>query len=234
MKLLFAALLAVVLTGPALADETAVKKAVEAKLSIKVDGVRKTSQLGLYEIHAGGELIYTDEAVTYLFVGNLIEIASKKNLTQERLRALSVINFSDLPLADAVKMVNGNGKRVIATFEDPNCGYCKRLAKDLAQMEDITIYTFLYPILSQDSYEKSKAVWCANDPGKAWRDVMLTGTVPDGKADCATPLENNLALGQKLNIRGTPTIFFTNGERAPGAIPRADIEQMLSKASAAK
>jgi thiol:disulfide interchange protein DsbC len=234
MKRLVVALVVALLAGSALANEAAVKKAVEGKLNFKVDGVRKTPYLGLYEVTAGSDVIYTDEKVTYFFAGNVIEVATKKNLTQERVRQLSVIKFSDLPLENAVKVVRGNGKRVIATFEDPNCTYCKRLAKDLATMDNVTIYTFLYPILSQDSYEKAKAVWCAADRGKAWQDLMVQGTVPAGRSDCDTPLEKNLALGQKLRVTGTPTLFFTSGERIPGAISLAELEQMLAKAGGGK
>ncbi len=234
MKKLVAALVVALLAVSALANEAAVKKAVEAKLNFKVDGVRRTPYLGLYEVTSGSDVIYTDEKVTYFFAGNVIDVATKKNLTQERVRQLSAIKFSDLPLENAVKMVRGNGKRVIATFEDPNCTYCKRLAKDLATMDNVTIYTFLYPILSQDSYDKAKAVWCAADRGKAWQDLMVQGTAPAGKGDCDTPLEKNLALGQKLKVTGTPTIFLTNGERVPGAVPLAELEQMLAKAGGGK
>jgi thiol:disulfide interchange protein DsbC len=131
-----------------------------------------------------------------------------------------------------VKQVRGNGKRVFATFEDPNCGYCKKLAKDLQAMNDVTIYTFLYPILSPDSSEKSKAIWCAADRAKAWNDWMINNTNPGSKTDCDTSaVDKVVALGQKLNIRGTPTIFLANGERIPGAVSVAKLEQAIATAT---
>lgn len=224
---------AALLTGNALADEAAVKKAVEAAFpGLPIDGVRKTPYLGgLYEIRTGNEIIYADEKVTYIITGNIIDAKTRKDLTEERKNKLAQINFSDLPLSLAVKQVRGNGKRVFATFEDPNCGYCKKLAKDMQAMNDVTIYTFLYPILSPDSNEKSKAIWCAADRAKAWNDWMINNTNPGSKTDCdTTAVDKTVALGQKLNIRGTPTIFLSNGERIPGAVSVASLEQRMAAA----
>lgn len=213
--------------GAAHANEAAVKKAVEAWLGGKVDAVRKTNLLGLYEIQSGNELYYTDEKVTLLIDGNIIDTKTRTNLTQERINKLSAIKFSELPLELAVKTVKGDGKRIIATFEDPNCGYCKKLAKDLAGMNNVTIYTFLLPILSRDSVDKSRAVWCAADRAKAWSDLMVNGT-PSAPGTCDAPTEKVIALAQKYNIRGTPTIFLSSGERIPGAVPVAQLEQKLA------
>ena len=216
------------LAGAAHADEASVKKSVEAWLGGKVDAVRKTNLLGLYEIQVGQELYYTDEKVSLLFDGSIIDTKTRANLTQERLNKLSAIKFSDLPLELAVKTVRGDGKRVIATFEDPNCGYCKKLAKDLAGMNNITIYTFLLPILSRDSAEKSRAVWCAPYRSKASNDLMVSN-MPPPAGTCEAPIDKVVALAQKYNIRGTPTIFLTNGERIPGAPPVAQLEQKLAQ-----
>ena len=237
LKHLAAAMIAcaALIAGTAFADEASIKKAVEAIFpGAKVDSVRKTTYLGLYEVRAGGELIYTDEKVTYIITGDIIEAKTKKNLTQERINKLSQINFADLPLDLAVKQVRGSGKRVIATFEDPNCGYCKKLAKDMQSMNDVTIYTFLYPILSPDSTEKSKAIWCSADRVKAWNDWMVNGVSPSGKTDCNAPIEKVVEIGQRLNIRGTPTIFLSNGSRLPGAVPLARLEQEMASAAAGK
>jgi thiol:disulfide interchange protein DsbC len=237
MKRLVAAVLAcaALFAGAAYADEAAIKKSVEAIFpGVKVESVKKTPYLGLYEVRAGSELIYTDEKVTYIITGDIIEAKTKKNLTQERLNKLAQINFAELPLELAVKQVRGSGKRVIATFEDPNCGYCKKLAKDMQNMTDVTIYTFLYPILSPDSTEKSKAIWCSPDKVKAWNDWMVNGVSPSAKGDCGAPIEKVVEIGQKLNIRGTPTIFLSNGARLPGAVPLARLEQEMAAAAGGK
>jgi len=224
-SVLFAILLA---AGAAHADEASVRKSVETWLGGKVDAVRKAGVLGLYEVQVGHELYYTDEKVSLLIDGSIIDTKTRKNLTQERLNKLSAINFSDLPLEYAVKTVRGDGKRVFATFEDPNCGYCKKLAKEMAGMSNVTIYTFLLPILSADSASKSRAVWCAADRAKAWSDLMVNN-VPPSPANCDAPIEKVMALAQKYNIRGTPTIFLANGERIPGAVPVAQLEQKLAQ-----
>jgi thiol:disulfide interchange protein DsbC len=218
--------LAATMSLPTLADEAAViKKAVETKLARTVTSVTKTPYLGLYEVYVDGQIVYTDEKVSALLIGALVDGKTMKNVTDERMQKLTAIKFADLPLALAVKQVRGDGKRVFATFEDPNCGYCKKLAKDIAKLENVTIYTFLYPILSPDSLEKSNQIWCATDRAKAWNEWMIDGKAPGGKGDCdTTAVKKTIEMGRKLAITGTPTIFFADGERIPGAIPIAKIE----------
>lgn len=216
------------LGSAALADEAAVKKALEGR-KIPVKSVAKAGALGLYEVFTGEQIIYTDEKANFIIDGAIIDLKAGKNLTDERMRKLTAIKFSELPLDQAIKQVRGDGKRVMATFEDPNCGYCKRLAKDLVKLDNVTIYTFLMPILSPDSTKKSKTIWCAADKSKAWNDWMVDGKEPTGKDDCDTAIiQKNVEFGRKLGINGTPTIFFTNGERIPGAMPLAQIEQRLN------
>jgi len=201
--------LAASLSLAALADEASVKKAVETRLGRPVSSVTKTPYLGLYEAYVDGQIVYTDEKVSALLLGPLIDGKTMKNVTEERIQKLTAIKFSDLPLSLAVKQVRGDGKRVFATFEDPNCGYCKKLARDLSKLDNVTIYTFLYPILSPDSLEKSNQIWCATDKAKAWNDWMVDGKAPGGKGDCdTTAVKNSVELGRKLAISGTPTIFF--------------------------
>jgi thiol:disulfide interchange protein DsbC len=220
--------------APAFADtEADVKKAIEASLGkgAKVDSVRDAGVLGLYEVNVGGDILYTDKKASYLILGDIIDPKTRRNLTEERKNKLAQIKFSDLPLELAVKQVRGNGKRVIATFEDPNCGYCKKLANELQGMKDVTIYTFVYPILSPDSETKSKGIWCASDKAKAWNDQMLSNVSPaPAPAGCDTSAVDKVsALGRKLGIRGTPTIFFTDGSRIPGFVPVDQIEKTLAK-----
>jgi thiol:disulfide interchange protein DsbC len=215
----------------ACADEADIRKGMEAKLGTKVDSVSKSGYLGLYEVYAEGNIFYTDEKMTAVLVSaQLIDGKTMKNVTEERMRKLTAIKFSELPLERAIKQVRGDGKRVVATFEDPNCGYCKRLAKDLGKLDNVTIYTFLYPILSEDSVRKSKQIWCASDRAKAWNGWMIDGRAPSGRDDCDTSaIAKNQEFGRRLNITGTPTMFFIDGERVPGAMPLANIEQKLGQ-----
>jgi thiol:disulfide interchange protein DsbC len=214
------------------ANEAEIRKTVEARLGAKVESVTKSGYLGLYEVYLDGNILYTDEKVTAILAGGqLIDGKTMKNVTEERMRKLTAIKFADLPLDNAIKQVRGDGKRVMATFEDPNCGYCKRLAKELLKLDNVTVYIFLYPILSEDSVKKSKQIWCAADRSKAWNDWMVEGKAPSGKDDCdTTAVVKNQEYGRKLNISGTPTIFFADGERVPGAMPLARIEQKLNSA----
>ena len=229
-KRLVPLVLAATLSLPALADEAAVRKSLESKLGRPLTSLTKTPYLGLYEAYADGQIFYTDDKVSVIIAGALIDGKSMKNITDERLQKLTAIKFSELPLTLAVKQVRGDGKRVFATFEDPNCGYCKKLAKDLAKLDNVTIYTFLYPILSPDSLDKSNRIWCAADRAKAWNDWMVDGKAPGGKGDCdTTAVKKTIEIGRKLAINGTPTIFFADGERIPGAVPLARIEEKLAQ-----
>ncbi len=224
-------LLATTISLSAVADEAAVRKSLESKLGRPLTSLTRTPYLGLYEAYADGQIFYTDDKVSVIFAGALIDGKSMKNVTEERLQKLSAIKFSELPLALAVKQVRGDGKRVFATFEDPNCGYCKKLAKDLAKLDHVTIYTFLYPILSPDSLDKSNRIWCSADRAKTWNDWMVDGKAPGGKGDCdTTAVKKTIELCRKLAINGTPTIFFADGERIPGAVPLARIEEKLAQA----
>jgi thiol:disulfide interchange protein DsbC len=216
------------------ATEADVKKNVETALGngAKVESVRKAGALNLYEVSVGGEIVYTDGKASHILIGHLIDLKTHKDLTQERLDKLSAIKFSDLPLEHAIKIVKGNGKRVIATFEDPNCTFCKKLAKELQGVTDVTVYTFLYPILSQDSVDKSKAIWCAPDRAKAWTDAMLTGATPAASQCDTASLDKVMGLAHKLRINGTPAIFLADGTRLPGFLPAAQLEQAMTQAAA--
>jgi thiol:disulfide interchange protein DsbC len=220
------------LAASAIADEATVKKNFESKFGTKAESVTKSGYLGLYEIYADGQILYSDDKGTAFIVGPLIDGKTMANVTQERINKLTAIKWSDLPLDRAVKTVRGDGKRVVASFEDPNCGYCKKLAKDMLKLDNVTIYTFLYPILSQDSVDKSKQIWCSTDRAKAWNDWMVEGKSPSGKSDCDTSaITKNQEYGRKLNINGTPTLFFADGERIPGAVPLDKIEAKLAQTS---
>lgn len=223
-KFVFAACLAG-LAAFAQAGEDDVRKALEARVG-KVEKLHKAPMPGLWEASVDGQIFYVDDKAAYLIVGNLMELNSGRNLTAERQNEASrslLMNSLNL----AIKQVRGNGKNILITFEDPNCGYCRKLAKDLVKAKDVTIYTFLYPVLGDDSYDKSKAIWCAADKGKAWNDWMVNNTglgTPSAKCDLSG-LEKSAALGRRLRINGTPALFFANGERVGGYIPLSEIEK---------
>ena len=230
----FAGLLACTL-GAALAQEAVIRKNLAERLPAlsKIDEVSKTPMNGLYELRVNdSDIFYTDAEGNFLIQGNLIDTRAKRNLTEERVEKLSAIDFDALPLKDAFTQVRGNGKRKLAVFEDPNCGYCKRFERDLQKVNDVTIHTFLIPILSADSVEKSKNIWCAKDKNKAWLDWMVRDQ-PAAKASCDTSaLDRNLAFSKKYKITGTPTVFFADGSRVPGAISAQQIENQLGSAAA--
>jgi thiol:disulfide interchange protein DsbC len=211
--------------------EESIKKLIEPRLGegAKVESVRETPYSGLYEIRVGGDILYTDKTATYLFSGHIYNVKTATDLTRARIDELNKIKFSDLPLENALKTVKGDGSRVIAVFEDPNCGYCKRFRQTtLKEIDNVTVYTFMYNILADDSFIKSKNIWCAPDRNKAWDDWMVSGkAAPMAPEACATPNEAVLELGHKLHITGTPSIFFADGSRVPGAIDAKSLEAKL-------
>jgi thiol:disulfide interchange protein DsbC len=215
-------------------QEAAIRKNLAERLPNfpKVDEVSKSPIPGLYEVRVGGtEIFYTDAEGNYLVQGSLIDTKAKRNLTEERVAKLTEIDFDSLPLKDAFTVVRGNGKRKVAVFEDPNCGYCKRFEADLQSVNNVTVYMFLYPILGPGSTERSKNIWCSKDRAKSWTDWMVKSTeTAAAPASCdIAALNRNVEFGKKHKITGTPTLIFADGNRVPGAIPAAQVEKFLAE-----
>jgi len=217
------------------ADEAAIRKNLAQRLPNlpAIDEVSKTPMPGLYEVRFGTDVIYTDETGQYLIEGHLIDTKTRANLTEARVNKLTQIDFASLPLKDAILIKQGTGARKLVIFGDPNCGYCKHLERDLVTLKDVSIYTFLYPILGPDSNAKSRDIWCSRDPAKTWRSWMVDGTVPPramGNCDTAA-IQRNIALGTKHRVRGTPGVVFEDGSRSPGAMPAAELETRIAAAA---
>jgi len=195
----------------------------------QIEEITKTPMPGIFEVRVGGaQIFYTDADGNYLLQGAMFDLKARKNLTEERVDKLTAIDFSKLPLKDAFKIVRGTGKRQLAVFEDPNCGYCKQFERDLETIDNVTVYLFLYPVLGPDSVVKARNVWCGKDKAKIWSDWMLRNVLPDTKECDTAAVERNRSFGQKYNITGTPTLIFADGSRAPGAIPAAQVEKQLA------
>jgi len=223
--------------GAAHAQEAAIRKNLAERLPQlpKIDEVSKSPVPGLFEVRFGGsQILYSDANGDFIFVnGSLIDAKSKIDLTEERIDKLTAINFADLPMKDAMIVRQGNGARKLAVFVDPNCGYCKRFERDLTTVKDVTIYTFLIPILGPDSTAKSRDIWCSKDAQKTWRAWMIDSVVPPkatGTCDSAA-IERNLALAKKHRVTGTPALVFEDGSRKPGALPAEQVEKQLAAAS---
>ena len=222
---------ALALVPAAFADEAAIRKNISERVPDfpKIDEVTKTSIPGLYEIRVGTDILYTDEQGNYIIEGQLIETKTRTNLTEQRVAKLTAIDFKALPLKDAMVWKQGTGERKLVIFADPNCGYCKKFERDLLTVKDITVYTFLYPILGPDSTEKSKQIWCAKDNAKVWRDWMIKGTPIGESPSCDTSaLARNVALGRKHRINGTPGVVYEDGKMQPGAVGAEAVERQLA------
>ncbi len=237
MNSLFRSLAATALTLLSLsvpAQEAAIRKQLAERVpQLKpIDEVNKTSIPGLYELRVNGsEIYYTDAQGRHLIQGEIIDTQTMRNLTEERVNKITAVKFDQLPFKDAFTIVRGDGKRKMAVFEDPNCGYCKRFERDLQKVDNVTVYMFLYPILGQDSVEKSKAIWCSKDPAKTWQDWMVREqAIPSAAACDIGALMRNAELGRKHKITGTPTLFFIDGTRAPGALDVKQVEKLLADA----
>lgn len=230
LKTLLASVLALACLA-ATAQEATIRKNIAERLPQlkQIDEISATAVPGLYEIRVNGaEIFYTDTEANYLIEGNLIDLRQRRNLTEERVAKLTAVNFDALPLKDAFTVVRGNGKRKLAVFEDPNCGYCKRFERDLEKVDNVTIHTFLYPVLGPGSVEKSKHIWCAKDKAKAWQDWMVREQSPAAASCDVSAITRNVELGRKHKITGTPTLIFADGSRVPGAINAQQIEKYLA------
>lgn len=219
--------------GTALANEAHIRKVLEAKLGgARIEGVQP-GPLGLFEVRfrsaSGVRILYTDATATHIFVGKIYETQSDRDVTEERLRKLNAVKFESLPLDQAVKIQRGNGKRVLAMFSDPYCPACKNFEQTLQQINDITVYVFMVPIIRPELADHSKAVWCAPDRAKAWLDLALHGRPVTSKPTCSTPVDKNVELGRSLGVNSTPTLIFADGERVTGGLRVADLSELLEK-----
>ncbi|MGH8730558.1 MAG: DsbC family protein [Burkholderiales bacterium] len=227
------------ISGVASADESAIRSEIARKFpNATVESVIKTQHLGLYEVVVDGQLFYADENFNYLIDGSIIDTNSMTNITAARQKDLEELKlrklafpFEQLPFEMAIKKVKGNGSRKMAVFSDPDCPFCRRLERDLAKLDNVTIYIFLYPLveLHPKAPDVSRAIWCSGERVKAWDDYMLNGVVPKAAGTCANPVDKLVEFGKSKRITGTPTIFFADGKRVPGAIPVAQIEDILAK-----
>lgn len=215
----------------AYAGEAEIKSALQKKVPQigQINTVSKSPVPGLYEVITQDHLFYTDEKGQYLIDGAVFDLKTMRNITEERSRKLFALDFSKLPLELAVKQVKGKGERKLAIFTDPNCGFCKKLEKELLQIDNVTIYQFLYPVFP-GSEEKTRAVWCSKDRSKAWDDLMHNEITPTA-GNCDTPTAKVLALGRKLKVNGTPALIFADGTINPGYLPAAELEKALSAAA---
>jgi thiol:disulfide interchange protein DsbC len=236
MKLLSSSAIALALAFASLgafAQEATIRKNLTERLPKlpPIDEISKTPMEGLFEVRVNEtEIFYTDAQGNFLIQGNLIDVRAQEDLTEKRQAKLTEIDFKDLPLKDSFTIVRGNGKRKVAVFEDPNCGYCKRFERDLTKVDNVTVHVFLYPILSQDSADKSRNIWCAKDKGKAFLDWMTRDVAPPAGTCDTGALARNLEFGKKSRITGTPTLIFANGTRVPGAIGADRVEKLLAEA----
>ena len=218
---------------PPTAEAIAVRKLIEERFpGAQVKHIAKTPYLGLYEAMFDDQMMYVDTKVNYVFVGAIYDAKSKTNLTEQKSRELNRVAWSDLPLNLAMKKVKGTGARKLAVFSDADCPFCARLEEALKNVNDVTIYTFLYPIdqLHPDAARKSRVIWCAPDKVKAWDEFFVSGTLPANAGDCDNPLAATLALGQKMRVSATPTLVFADGSVIPGALPAANLETELQRA----
>lgn len=238
MKKVLAAGAALLAAASVLADEATIRRVIEEKLGgARVEGIRPAPVAGMYEVHfqsrEGPRIVYTDEKAEHIFVGELYDARVDRNLTEERMRRLQAIDFASLPLDLAVKVRRGNGRRVLAVFSDPYCPACRQFEQILAQVDDITVYYFMYPVIRPELSDHSKSVWCSADRAKAWIALATRPKAqpPAAKPDCDTPVERVLELGRSLGVNSTPTLFFVTGERVRGGLRAPELVAQLEDAS---
>jgi thiol:disulfide interchange protein DsbC len=236
------ALAALVMATSVGANEAQIRKVLEPKLGgAKIEGIQPGPIPGLFEVRfrgaeGGVQVIYTDATATHIIVGRIYEARTDRNLTEERTRKLNAVKFESLPLDLAVKVQRGNGKRVLAMFSDPYCPACRQFERVLAEIDNVTIYVFMYPVIRPENADHSRAVWCSPDRAKAWLELAAAPRpkVPEASASCPNPVDKVLDAGRKLGVNVTPTLFFTNGERTSGGLAAPDLKELLDQTAAAR
>jgi thiol:disulfide interchange protein DsbC len=238
--LLRAAALCVLLASASLAaaNEAQIRRAFEAKLgpNHSVQAVSPGPMPGIWEVvvrsrDGASHIVYADSTGSYLIQGNIVDLRSGRDVTEDRLRKLLAVKLEDLPLDQAVKVQRGNGRRILVMFSDPYCPYCQKFEKTLQQVDDITVYVFMYPVIRPQAADHSIAVWCSSDRAKAWLDLAIYHKPPAAKPDCDNPVEENIQLGRRLGVSATPTLMLANGERVPGGLSLTDLKSVLDKGS---
>ena len=233
---LFLLLAALALSASALAaDEAALRRTLEPKLGVQIDGIQPGPVPGLYEVRfrspQGMQVVYVDETGNYVIQGKIYDLRNERDLTEERLRKLNAIKFESLPLDLAVKVQRGNGKRVLAMFSDPYCPACRQFERVLAQIDNVTVYVFMYPVIRPENADHSRMVWCSPDRAKAWLDLAAAPKpkVPGTAAACGDPVDKVLKLGRGLGVNSTPTLILANGERVSGGLSTEDLKELLDQ-----
>jgi thiol:disulfide interchange protein DsbC len=223
------------ISSAALADEAAIRRSLEPKLGSQIEGIEAAPVPGLYEVRFrspnGIQVIYVDATGTYVFQGKLYDIRGERDLTEERLRKLNAIKFESLPLDLAVKVQRGNGKRVLAMFSDPYCPACRQFERVLGQIDNVTVYVFMYPVIRPENADHSRMVWCSPDRAKAWLELAASAQpkLPSSRPGCSDPVEKVLRLGQSLGVNSTPTLILANGERVAGGLSPGDLTKLLDQ-----
>lgn len=232
MKLTSLALAATLLfTATAQANESVIRKALLQQFpGAQISSVQQTPYSGLFEVYLDDQVVYVDANGQYVITGDVIDLKNRRNLTQARLNQLQAVKWESLPLNNALKTVKGNGARKLVVFSDVDCPYCRKFEAELDKVDNITIYTFLYPIegLHPKAVQASKQIWCAPDRNKAWENYITNNVVPKNDGQCANPVDATIAMGNKMKVSGTPTLIFANGQRVPGMVPAAQLEKLLA------
>ncbi len=232
MKFTSLALAAILMiASTAQANESVIRKALAKQFpGAQISSVMKTPYSSLFEVYLDGQLVYADAKAQYIFTGDVIDLKNRRNLTQARLNQLQAVKWDTLPLNNALKTVKGTGARKLVVFSDVDCPYCRKFEAELTKVDNITVYTFLYPIegLHPKAVQTSKQIWCAPDRNKAWDDYIKGGSIPKNDGQCANPIDATIALASKLKVSGTPTLFFVDGQRVPGMVPAAQLEKLLA------
>ncbi|HEY1289282.1 MAG TPA: DsbC family protein [Burkholderiales bacterium] len=227
---------ALALSAAALADEASLRRTLEPKLGVPIDGIEPGPVPGLFEVRyrssQGVQVIYVDATGNYVIQGRIFDSrADFRDLTEERLRKLNAIKFESLPLDLAVKIQRGDGKRVLAMFSDPYCPACRQFERSLAQVDNVTIYVFMYPVIRPENIDHSRMVWCSADRAKAWLELAAAPKpkVPNAPKSCGDPVDKVLKLGRSLAVNSTPTLVLANGERVSGGLAPEDLKELLDQ-----
>lgn len=214
----------------AYADEAAVRQAMAKSIpSVKIDSVKPAEIKGLYEVIVGANIFYVSEDGKYLLQGRLVDVAARKDLTEEKLAGTRRQAIEKMGQENMIVFKPKIGKYTVTIFTDIDCGYCRKLHSEIDQYlaQGITIQYLFFPRAGKgsDSYNKAVSVWCANDRNAALTDAKK-GNTPPAKT-CDNPVDEHMQLGADFDVKGTPMIVTEKGNIYPGYLPAKQLVEAL-------
>ncbi len=198
---------------------------------MSADSVLPASVPGLYEVVVGPHVVYVSADGRHMMRGDIIDLASRDNLTEGRRRGARLAAIARIDEKDMIVFGPADAKHTVTVFTDIDCGYCRKLHSQMADYNaaGVRVRYLAFPRAGVPSgvYDRMVSVWCADDPRQAMTAAKSGGRVDEKSCDNAVASEYQ--LGRVLGVSGTPTIILEDGTVVPGYVPPADLVRQIEQ-----